>query len=496
MIVTFKSKNFLKFAKAKLVIRNLEKESKIEKVNPSRDKLSEELDDIFEMIIVTKKSAEEIENSIRSISLVDSVYILGLEDSFEDYDKFSKKEDSASVGKDSDMGAQKTKVEKKADIQKIRSVRIDISSLDKLMDLVGELLISRIRLSNIAEKHDIKDMHDILSNIDRLTMGIQDEVMRERMLPIGQIFNRFPRMMRDLTKKENKKVNFIMKGSELELDRTILDELAEPLVHLLRNAVDHGIEPEADRVNAGKSPEGCIQLTARRGKDSAIVEVSDDGGGINVANLRKRLVTKGLLTSEEAMALSDDEIKKFIFQAGVSTKEKVTDISGRGVGMDIVVHKMTSLGGRIKIFSKMGEGTTIRLQLPFTLAIIQVLLINALEEVYALPLTNVNKTIQIEKKDIKVVQRQRVIINEKKQIPLYSLHEIIGLQEEEKDEYSVVIVEKHEKLFALIVDDILKEQQILIKGLPKLIKGTRAISGSTILGNGNVALILDVATMI
>jgi len=486
VIVTFKSKNFLKFAKAKLVIRNIKSVANIIKINPSDDKFNESFKDIFEMVVVTDLASDELERNIRSISLVDKVYMLNLEDKFGDTNKFTEEK----------------KVEKKDDtetkfhVEKVHSVRIDIKSLDKLMDLVGELLISRIRLSNIAEQHDIKDMHEILGNIDRLTMGIQDEVMKERMLPIGQIFNRFPRMVRDLAKRGNKEVNFIIKGADLELDRTILDELGEPLVHLLRNAIDHGIETIDEREAAHKKPEGLIQIMARRGKDSAIVEITDDGRGIDTNQLRKSLVRKNIITADEAKALNDQEIQRYIFMPGVSTKEKVTDVSGRGVGMDVVVHKMSSLGGRIWIYSKEGKGTTVKLQLPFTLAIIQVLLIKAIEEIYALPLSNVNKTLQIEQKDIKVVQKQRVIINDGKQIPLYSLHEIIGLEESKRPEYSVVIVEKHEKLFALIVDDILKEQQILIKGLHSMLKGIKAISGSTILGTGNVALILDVATMI
>ena len=298
----------------------------------------------------------------------------------------------------------------KNSIKSVQSVRVSIERLDSLMNLVGELIINKIRLMQLASVYKLDALEEALASLNRLTNDLQEEIMASRMVPIDQIFNRFPRMIRDLAKKEEKEIDLILEGGDIELDRTVLDEIGDPLVHILRNCVDHGIELPDVRKQNGKNPKGTVRLIARREKNHVVIEAIDDGKGMDPQKMRESAVRKGIMTQEEASKLSDNEAINLSFLPGFSTAEKVTDISGRGVGMDVVRTKIGGMGGSIKLESVLGKGTTIILKLPLTVAIIHSLMVKVGTDIYAIPITNVIRDLSIKKEDIKTIKGEEVIL--------------------------------------------------------------------------------------
>ncbi len=384
-------------------------------------------------------------------------------------------------------------------IKSVQSVRVSIERLDNLMNLVGELVINKIRINQLASDLRSKSLNEAVANLDRLTNEIQNEVMESRMVPIDQVFSRFPRMVRDLAKSNGKVINLVIEGKEIELDRTILDEIGDPLVHLLRNAVDHGIDDPDERSQLGKPEAGLVRLAAARRRNSVIVEVEDDGKGMDPAILRQIAVKKGIMTQEAVNLLSDIDAINLIFAPGFSGAAKITDVSGRGVGMDAVKTKIEALGGNITIESTPGKGSKIQLQLPLTIAIIQSLMVRVADEMYAIPLTNVVRDIWIKSSDIKTISGKEVILLRGEVLPLMRLQEVLqsSIPAEENENLVVVVVEKMGNNIGFIVDELLGQQEVLIKALDsKVLKNTRGFAGATILGDGSVALILDVATLV
>jgi len=486
----------LKSARSTLVLINISKLGQIIKCIPSETDLEDEkFDRDFTIIYSTKESDETIEEAIGKISEVKDIEITPLYicDSGE-------KEESSEEKKASSSAGESTSAVKRPDtVKSIQSVRVNIERLDNLMNLVGELIINKIRLNQLASDLNAKHLDESLANLDRLTNEIQTEVMESRMVPIDQIFSRFPRMVRDLAKSEGKQINLVIEGKEIELDRTVLDEIGDPLVHLLRNAVDHGIEPAEERTKAGKPEAGFVGLSASRQRNSVLIEVEDDGKGMDPEHLRDVAVKKGILSREEVDKLSDTEALNLIFYPGFSGAKVITDVSGRGVGMDAVKTKIEALGGSVKVSSVQGQGSSIKLQLPLTVAIIQSLMVKVAKETYAIPLANVVRDVGIKASEIKTIEGKEVIMLRGEVLPLLRLHDVLDSPEEieEKENLIVVVVERMGQNIGFVVDQLLGQQEVIIKTLDnKLLKNTKGFAGATILGDGSVALILDIATLI
>jgi two-component system, chemotaxis family, sensor kinase CheA len=387
-------------------------------------------------------------------------------------------------------------------VKSVQSVRIGIDQLDKLMDLVGELAVAKMRLDNIKKEHKIVELDETLSAIDRQISEMQEEVTKARMVQMDHIFGRYPRLVRDLSKNLNKKIDLVIEGSEIELDRTVLDRIGDPLVHLLRNSIDHGIELPDVRVDNGKNETGIIKLIASRQKDHVLIEIKDDGCGISVEKVKEVAIKKGILSEEQLDKMDDDKIRMLIFAAGFSTAEKVTDLSGRGVGMDVVKNTIESLGGLFDLKSVEGEGTVISLKLPLTLAIIEALLTNTKDEVYCFPLNVISETIEIRRSDIKTIQGMHVIILRNRELPIVYLQKIFDVplsseyKEEIDDKLVVVVVERSDGFIGVVVDEVVGEHQIIIKAIGSNFKSLKGIGGSTILGDGSIALIVDISTLV
>jgi two-component system chemotaxis sensor kinase CheA len=485
----------LKSARSTLVLINISKMGEIIKCVPTEAELEDEKFDLdFTVIFATKSGDEDIVGTIKKILEIKEVIPATIAESSGTEEKQQEKKAEKSEEKKSASAVKRPDA-----VKSIQSVRVNIERLDNLMNLVGELIINKIRLNQLASDLNAKDLDESLANLDRLTNEIQTEVMESRMVPIDQIFSRFPRMVRDLAKSEGKQINLIIEGKEIELDRTVLDEIGDPLVHLLRNAVDHGIESEEERKQLGKPVAGLVRLAASRQRNSVLIEVEDDGKGMAPDHLREVAVKKDILSREEADKLSDNDALNLIFMPGFSGAKVVTDISGRGVGMDAVKTKIEALGGSVKISSVPGQGSIMKLQLPLTVAIIQSLMVTVAGETYAIPLGSVIRDVGIKASDIKTIEGKEVIMLRGEVFPLLRLHDVLECptEEEEKQNLIVVVVEKMGSNIGLVVDGLLGQQEVIIKTLDnKLLKNMKGFAGATILGDGSVALILDIATLI
>ena len=470
----------LKSVRAFMVIKSLDEIAEIIDSSPPLQDIEDgRFEKSFELVVSTSETPQKIKEVIEKIGEVKKVEIS------ETTAKSEKEEKKPSIASTKNV------------LRNVQTVRVSIDKLDSLMNLVGELVIGKSRLFQIGSKYDIEELREALSNINRLTTNLQDIVTQMRMVEVGFIFNRFPRMVRDLAKKEGKKVNFIIEGKDIELDRTVLDEIGDPLVHLLRNSVDHGIETPEERIKAGKSEVGTLKLIAKREKNHVKIIVEDDGRGIDPNKIRKKAVEKGIITEEEANKISDEEALSLIFAPGLSTAEKVTDVSGRGVGMDVVKSKITSLGGVVEIKSKVREGTRVTLTLPLTLAIIQALLIKVRQEIYAIPLSNVLEILNVKREEIKTVKGNKVINLRGKILPIIELDRLLGISENgTKEKYPVVVVDKENQPIGLGVDGLIGQQEIVIKTFDNILKGVKGFAGATILGDGRVVLILDIASLL
>ena len=375
-------------------------------------------------------------------------------------------------------------------------LRVDAEKLDSLLNLVGELVINKTRLQQIGLSNQLQELSEAIEQMDRVTTDLQGVVMKLRMVPVGQVFNRFPRMVRDLSHSLGKEINLIIQGEETELDRTVIDEIGDPLVHLLRNSIDHGIEKPADRTAAGKNPVGEIRLIARHEGNHVLLLVSDDGKGLKAEAIKQKALEKGLVSKAELDAMDPSDVMRLIFMSGFSTAETVTDVSGRGVGMDVVRTKIEALGGTLELDSTPGQGTRVRIRLPLTLAIIQALLIQVQAETYAIPLGSIDSTINIVPADIRTIQQQEVILLRGQIIPLVRLGRRLGVEQSndfgEEQELYVVIVQSGDNKIGLLVDSLVGQQEIVIKSLGTILTGIKQIAGATILGDGQVVLILDV----
>ncbi|ANX00678.1 chemotaxis protein CheA [Thermoclostridium stercorarium subsp. leptospartum DSM 9219] len=503
--VELDQKCLLKAARAFIVFQILEKNSDIIKsVPPVNDIEDEKFDYYFTVVVITQKDKDFFVREINSVSEVRKVEVTEIT---------AKHLENINSAQEKDTAKQQTvkesKPEKKdaavhkANDKKVTSktVRVDIERLDMLMNLVSELIILKTRLDGIisAGERD-RDIAQTLENLERVTTNLHDAVMKARMVPVETVFSRFPRMVRDIAKELDKDIVLHMSGEDTELDRTVIDEIGEPLVHIIRNSADHGIEKPDERIAKGKSKEGNIWLRAYQDGNNVVIEVEDDGAGINVDKVRKKVLEKGLESEEILNGMTDEEIIQFLFMPNFSTADKITDLSGRGVGLDVVKTKIEALGGNVELISRRGQGSKTIIRLPLTLAIIQALLVMVGNEKYAIPLNSIREIYNLNPQDIKYVRNQEVTVLRDTVIPIIRLHKVLDIEVPEDDAnkkyLTCVVVKKGEKLTGLIVDSLINQQEIVIKSLGKLLSGIRFLGGATILGDGNVALILDVNAIV
>ncbi|WP_457560937.1 hybrid sensor histidine kinase/response regulator [Caminibacter sp.] len=388
---------------------------------------------------------------------------------------------------------------------KEQTIRVDVKRLDQLMNLIGELVLAKNRLikiyNDVEERYEgekfLEELNQVVSSISIVTTDLQIAVMKTRMLPIGKVFNKFPRLVRDLARELGKKVKLIIEGEDTELDKSIIEEIGDPLVHMIRNAVDHGIEPPEERIKKGKPEEGTIWLRAYNEGNMIVIEIKDDGKGMDPEALKKKAIEKGIITPQEAENMSDKEAFMLIFKPGFSTAAKVTNISGRGVGMDVVKTNIEKLNGIIEVDSVPGKGSTFKLKIPLTLAIIQALLVASQEDLFAVPLSNVIETVRIVEEDIYTIEGKSVLKLRDEVLPLVNMADIFEIEkilEPEKYLYVVILGLGATKI-GLIVDRFIGQEEIVIKSLGEFLKGLPGIAGATIRGDGRVTLIVDVASL-
>lgn len=500
----------LKGARAFMVNRTLEEMGEIIKLDPCAQDLEDEKYDFdYSAIIITKESPDKLVKAASNISEIKEVvadYIHLSDQDVASYTETLKNEEhpvaAQKSSKDSNALKSGNSPAKQAAKPVVnRSVRVDIDKLDVLMNLVSELIIAKNGLISISESSEVvldNTFNEQIEYLERVTTNLHESVMKVRMVPIESVVNRFPRMIRDLSKKLNKEMELYMTGEDTELDRTVIDEIGDPLMHLLRNAADHGLESNEERQKAGKNPVGSIFLDAYQDGNNVVIEVRDDGCGINVEKVKQKALEKGTITEEQALRMSDKDIIDILFQPSFSTAEKVTDVSGRGVGLDVVKTKIEALGGEIEAKTKLGEGSNFIIRLPLTLAIIQALMVIIGKEKYALPLGNIQTVENINSDEVKSIQGKEVINLRGNVIPIVRLGDILDCEkaDEESDELLVVIVKKGEKMAGMVVNELIGQQEIVIKSIGKYIKNHKIISGATILGNGEVSLILDVNSLV
>jgi len=498
----------LKSARAFIIFQALERHSEIIKSVPKVEDIEDEKFDFeFTVVVVSREDSVIFDRELNSIAEVERAEIISL-------NAEALKEASArgetlggvkpglergdEAGPESIQESEGVKVLTTSRPKTGKTVRVDIDRLDVLMNLVSELIISKTKLAGLDDIVRSQKFTEEVEYLERITTNLHDAVMKVRMVPVETVFNRFPRMIRDTAKELGKAINLHMSGEETELDRTVIDEIGEPLIHLLRNSADHGIESADTRKKAGKPETGNIYLRAYQSGNNVIIEVEDDGKGIDLEKTKRKAIEKGLINSQVAENLSKKDIISFLFRPSFSTADKVTDLSGRGVGLDVVKTKIEALGGVIDVETEYGKGTKTVIRLPLTLAIIQALLVYIGEEKYAIPLSNVHKIEYISPGDVKFVQQQEVILFRNTVVPIIRLGEVLEVRREEgkkPKQLTVVIIKKGDRLSGFIVDSLIGQQEIVIKSLGKLLMNIKVIAGATILGDGNVALILDVNSL-
>ncbi|WP_150283912.1 chemotaxis protein CheA [Rummeliibacillus sp. TYF-LIM-RU47] len=503
----------LKAARVYMVFDILEKLGDVVKSSPSVDKLEEEqFDQEFHVAFITKEPVNDLQSKLMKVSEVEQITITPIDESKanEEAAATTVAETAEVVSKDEkptkETTAQKAansvpnnKVSEKKSAQGSKTIRVNIERLDILMNLFEELVIDRGRLQSIAGELNHGELNETVERMARISGDLQNIILTMRMVPVETVFNRFPKMVRQLARDLHKQVNLEIIGAETELDRTVIDEIGDPLVHLIRNALDHGVEDPEVRKKAGKTEQGNIVLRAYHSGNHVFIELEDDGAGINRERVLEKAIAKGIVTADAAESMSDQQVNELILSSGFSTASVISDISGRGVGLDVVKSTIESLGGNITIESVEGKGSLFSIQLPLTLSIISVMLVEIEKEIYAIPLSSIIETSIIRNSDIMNAHNQKVIDFRGKVVPLLFLDEFFDVpRPEPKDDefHSVVLVRKGEKMAGLVVDSFIGQQEIVLKSLGNYLTNVFAISGATILGNGQVALIVDCNSLI
>lgn len=499
----------LKAARVFMVFEILEKNGDVIKSTPTVDKLEEEqFDSVFHVAFISKEPAEDLQKMLMKVSEVDRVVVNKIErDVFvtktaaievpaeEVQQQPAVQETVTAVSEEQPKKAASAKNNNsKSGHASSKTIRVNIERLDILMNLFEELAIDRGRLLSIAGDVNHGELNETVERMSRTMGDLQNIVLTMRMVPVDTVFNRFPKMVRQLSRDLNKKIELKIVGAETELDRTVIDEIGDPLVHLIRNSVDHGIESPEVRRAKGKPEEGTVELRAYHSGNYVFIEIEDDGAGINRDKVLAKALSKGIVTHEQSLTMTDKQINELIMASGFSTADVISDVSGRGVGLDVVKTTIESLGGNISIESTQNVGSVFSIQLPLTLSIISVMLVEIENEIYAIPLSSIIETSIIRHSDILNAHNQKVIDFRGKVVPLVFLEEIFEVpRAEQKNDgfHSVVIVRKGDKLAGLVVDSFIGQQEIVLKSLGNYLTNIFAISGATILGNGKVALIVD-----
>ncbi|MDD1772104.1 MAG: chemotaxis protein CheA [Methanomassiliicoccales archaeon] len=484
--VFFEDNLQLKEARAFQSERLLSTKGKVLYVLPALDKIDEKTKS-FKVLLASGADPKEITSELMMITGITDVAISPWE---------IEAGSAEAEGADTEEQCSKVK-EEKATISTGSTIRVKSKLLDQLLNLVGEIMINNIRINMISSNLKSRELKQTLQNNARLMGELQDTVLRTRMVPVDFIFKRFPRIVRDMSASTGKDIEFIMKGNDIEIDRGLLDEIGDALVHLLRNAADHGIESKEGRIAAGKSPTGKVTLSAFQEQSNVVITVEDDGKGIDPAVLKKKALQKGLITEEDAAKMDERAAINLIFMAGFSTAEKVTDISGRGVGMDVVVNKVDSMGGFIRVDSEVGKGTKMTLKLPPSMSIIRAMLVEVNRETYAIPLENVRETVKVPLDEIYEIANNGVFRLREEIMPVMNVQLEFGKSMEEgTKDMPAIIVEKNDSRACLLVSRLIGQQEIVVKTLSKDLRINGFFSGATILGDGKVAMILDVGAFI
>lgn len=497
----------LKAARAFLVFKSVEGVGEIIKSNPSAQDIEDEKFEFdFSICVVSKEPLEAVLSVIKNVSEIADAIGEKLEsvpgDGKTEEGENKESRPAEDEKKPAAAAAAKAAPAKSQTSKPIvnRSVRVDIEKLDVLMNLVSELIIAKNGLVSQSSSEEVSQsqaFNEQIEYLERVTTNLHESVMKVRMMPIETVTQKFPRMIRDLSKKLNKKMELYMTGEDTELDRTVIDEIGDPLMHLLRNSADHGLESAEIRARRGKPEVGTVCLDAYQDGNNVVIEVRDDGNGIDVEAVKNKALDKGSITPEQAAAMSDKEIIDLLFKPSFSTAKVVSDISGRGVGLDVVKTKIEALGGDIEVKTELGVGSTFIIRLPLTLAIIQALMVELGDEKYAISLGSIQIIEDIPVSDIKYVQTKEVVNLRGSVIPIISLDEVLDIESSNEEEtLTVVIVKKGDRLAGLVVDKLIGQQEIVIKSLGKYISNSKIINGATILGDGEVALILDVNTLL
>jgi len=480
--------------RAFMINQVLEKEGEIFKTVPG---LKETENNVFlssgnytfvvKFYIVTDAESEELKEKIMSVLEIEKAEIIDLTG--------TNDEKNAEKSETADLTGNIKKLPKFSN----RTIRVNAERLDNLMDLVGELVINKTRILELSKGCCDAELSEGARFLDVISGNIQEIVMKLRMVPVEQVFGRFPRLVRDISREMEKDVNLVIKGNEIEIDRAIVDEIAEPLIHLIRNSLDHGLESREERIKKGKKVKGTLQLAAINECGNILIKIIDDGRGIDPEKIREKILEKGLLPEEDLQKFTNDELFAFIFRPGFSTMEKPTSLSGRGVGMDVVKTKITSINGTVGIKSEKDVGTTVTISLPSTMAIIRSMIVEVGDEIYALPLNYVNEVVDIPVSEIKYIQNREVINYRDTVIPVKRLGELLkvpGYSRSGKEKLTLILMQSDDKHVAINVSRIINQQEIVIKNINKNLKSLRFISGVTTLGNGRVAPILNVNTLI
>ncbi|TRW28626.1 chemotaxis protein CheA [Criibacterium bergeronii] len=511
-------KCMLKSARAFIVYKNVEDIGEIVYSNPSSDDLEKEsFEGQFSLLVLTQESVDELKGLIENVSEITKVEV-----SVFDIENLKQKEQPQEVKQEQlatqapqselkpvepqqtaapQIAAQSTKASAPADAKKTESrvnkssktIRVDTDRLDNLMNLVSELIIVKTRLEDSEIFSKRQNMTDAIEYLERVTTSLHDAVTKVRMVPIERVFNRFPRVVRDLSKDLNKEIELIMEGEETEVDRTVIDEIGDPLIHLLRNSADHGIESPEERIAKGKNEKGTVRLIAFQDGNTVVIEVTDDGAGINVEKVKEKAIERGILSKEQADEMDTNRAAELIFAAGFSTADHISNVSGRGVGLDVVKNKIETLSGTVEVKTEKDKGSAFIIRLPLTLAIIQALLVIIGDEKYAIPLNNIKEITDINTGNIRNIEGKEIILYRDTPLELKRMSEVMEVENSERKQgtVTVVIVRKGDKDLGLIVDSLIGQQEIVIKSLGPYLHFVKLIAGATILGNGGVALIID-----
>lgn len=511
-------KCMLKSARAFIVYKNVEDIGEIVYSNPSSDDLEKEsFEGQFSLLVLTQESVDELKGLIENVSEITKVEVSAF-----DIENLKQKEQPQEVKQEQpatqapqselkpvepqqtaapQIAAQSTKASAPADAKKTESrankssktIRVDTDRLDNLMNLVSELIIVKTRLEDSEIFNKRQNMTDAIEYLERVTTSLHDAVTKVRMVPIERVFNRFPRVVRDLSKDLNKEIELIMEGEETEVDRTVIDEIGDPLIHLLRNSADHGIESPEERIAKGKNEKGTVRLIAFQDGNTVVIEVTDDGAGINVEKVKEKAIERGILSKEQADEMDANRAAELIFAAGFSTADHISNVSGRGVGLDVVKNKIETLSGTVEVKTEKDKGSAFIIRLPLTLAIIQALLVIIGDEKYAIPLNNIKEITDINTENIRNIEGKEIILYRDTPLELKRMSEVMEVENSERKQgtVTVVIVRKGDKDLGLIVDSLIGQQEIVIKSLGPYLHFVKLIAGATILGNGGVALIID-----